>query len=204
MPRLFVASPVVPTPATRRVMEQMLAFGKALRVVRTDPLHVTYRFLGNIDEAYVPAIIDALEHALPDRLDHALRWRRLGALPNTPTHTRINVRRARVLITMPEAAADERPLLPIADAIDHALDPLEGVPPRDKPFFAHLTLARFRRQSRDRVPRPVLDALADWLDQHAATDLGESRVTEVQLIESRLTPQGPIYTPHAAWPRANP
>jgi len=202
MPRLFLASPVAPTPAIRRVMEQMQAFGKALRVVRTDPLHVTYRFLGDIDEAHVPAIIDALEHALPDSLDHALRWRGLSALPQTDAATRITVRRARVLITTPVPAAPAEPALqPIADAIDHALDALNDIRPRDKPFFAHLTLARFRRPSRGRVPRPGLDALAAWLDQHTNTDLGESRVTQAQLLESKLTPTGPEYTVRSAWPR---
>jgi 2'-5' RNA ligase len=203
MPRLFLASPVAPTAAMRDVMADLQTFDRALRVVRTAPLHVTYRFLGNIEEARVPALIEAMEHVLPDRPDHTLRWHGISALPNTDTTTQVNVRRARVLITTPTPAPGEPALQPIADAIDRALDALEGIPPRDKPFFAHVTLARFRRQSRGRVPRSALDALAAWLDQHTATALGESHITQVQLLESVLTPTGPRYTVRGVWPRTS-
>ncbi len=189
MPRIFLASPVVPTHAMREVMAGLRVFDRALRVVRTDPLHLTWRFLGEVDEACVPQIPEVLRAALAEAKGGPVPWFGPDAWPH-PAAGPDALRRTRILAMHPDASAGARVLQPIADAIDRACDGLAGIPPRDRPFVPHVTIARFRR----RVPRKAVDEFAAWLRQHRAAALGETDIAAVELIESELRPRGPRHT----------
>lgn len=56
-----------------------------------------------------------------------------------------------------------------------------------RPFRAHLTLGRARRQERN-------PALASAIADLSEFEAGEARVDRVLLMQSELTPSGPIYT----------
>src|SRR5262249_15155359 len=73
-----------------------------------------------------------------------------------------------------------------------ALSPL-GFPPEDRPYSAHLTLARARDPRGD----PALAACAAAL---ARDDFGPTRVEAIMLYRSELSPKGPTYTAVATLP----
>jgi 2'-5' RNA ligase len=60
-----------------------------------------------------------------------------------------------------------------------------GIPPEDRPYNPHLTLARVREPAGLRAA-----ALLDGLQSHA---FGESPIDAITLFESRLSPKGPTY-----------
>jgi 2'-5' RNA ligase len=146
--------------------------------VPRDNLHLTMSFLGEVDEARAPEIVDALTEAAanePGPIDTALEG--TGAFPS--------VRRARVLWVGLEDP-DGR-LAALARAVAAGLEPL-GFPRETRPWTPHLTIARFR-------------APAD------ATSMAGARVEHmtfavpaITLFRSRLARPSPKYEPLAARP----
>jgi 2'-5' RNA ligase len=57
--------------------------------------------------------------------------------------------------------------------------------PNDREFHPHITLAR--------VPGPQPPKIAAWMQRHADYEFGDWPVREIQLIQSVLTPKGPVY-----------
>ena len=77
-------------------------------------------------------------------------------------------------------------LTEIHDALDDALGQL-GYPRENRPFTPHFTIGRVRRTSPNPKLRGAFDNLADW---HAGSFL----VSEILVMASDLSPDGPIYS----------
>ena len=148
-----------------------------LRVVRPEGIHITLKFLGDIDPARVPDIADALAAAADSHPPFSLAVGAPGAFPN-PT-------RPRVLWL---GVAGDAPALDALRALqrdtDAALAAI-GFPPEKQPFSPHLTIARMRRP--DAAALAALSALN--LPSGAAIP-----VNAVSLMQSSLNPGGAIYT----------
>jgi 2'-5' RNA ligase len=136
-------------------------------------LHVTLKFLGQIDEARVDAIGDALIAAARRTPAFDVNVRGLGAFPTAT--------RARILWA---GLAPAAPLVSLAAAVDAALAGL-GIARESRPFAAHVTLGRVRESRRN-------PALADALARPA--DCGRLAVTRISLMRSELHPRGARYT----------
>lgn len=139
--------------------------------VPRDNLHVTVAFLGEVDDARVPRILDALAVSAADLkgpIETAVRGS--GAFPSP--------RRARVLW----AGLDdpEQRLAGLADAVSTTLEPL-GFPKETRAWSAHVTVARFR------APRDASSMLA------AAPEPVGFVVPSVTLFRSRLARPAPRY-----------
>jgi 2'-5' RNA ligase len=66
------------------------------------------------------------------------------------------------------------------------LEPIVPKPePNDREFHPHITLAR--------VPGPQPPKIAAWMQRNADYEFGDWPVREIQLIQSVLTPKGPVY-----------
>jgi 2'-5' RNA ligase len=180
--RLFVAVDLndLVRGAMRRVrddVESALAgVNRPPRLTWVDPAlaHVTVQFLGEVDERRVPDIRAALEAPL-DLAPFEATWHSVGAFPSA---------RAPRAIWIGQTDAAER-FSALADAVAVRLEPFAG--PRDpRPFQAHATIARVR----DRV------AGVDWkrILERISLPPMVSRVDEVALYRSTLSPRGPTYT----------
>lgn len=193
--RLFIALPARPDPPLRALLAAWERHRPWLKPVAVGQLHVTLRFLGPCPADRVPALGRALEEAVRTADATALALP-IAGLAGLPPGGR------RPLRTLYADLADAAPVEALAAALDDALAALDPpVARRDRPFRAHLTLARAkgsatRRPSRDRPdPTPALRRL---LAGHAQVDLGRFRADAVHLIVSRLTPAGPVHrTLHA-------
>jgi 2'-5' RNA ligase len=128
---------------------------EAVRWTRPEAWHVTLRFLGGVAPGHVAAVAGAL-----------------GALRSVPAATAelgpATRRLGRSVLVVPVAGVDG-----VAAAVDEALAAV-GVPPPERPFTGHLTLARAR--GRAALPRGLAGApvAGRWL------------VDEVALVESTL------------------
>jgi RNA 2',3'-cyclic 3'-phosphodiesterase len=141
--------------------------------VTPDRLHVTVRFIGSSDEARLAAIRDALpEHIAASPFDLAVAG--TGAFPRSGP--------PRVLWAGLTSGRDQ--LIEIERQLSGRLGRI-GIPPEDRAFNPHLTLARVRDASGLRVA-PLFDGLA-------TRAFGTTRVDAITLFESHLSPKGPSY-----------
>lgn len=182
MPRLFVAL-MLPETLRQRAAALRTTIPTA-RWVQPTHMHITLRFIGEVEDAQAAAVDDALAsvHAL------ALRFRvaGVGRFPPSPRKA------PRVLwlgITPPDALA------PLRRAVESALAPV-GLPPEGSAFRPHLTLARLKTHK----PTPEADR---FLARNADYDAGPVSAADFALIESQLTPQGPVYTARRRYPLAD-
>jgi 2'-5' RNA ligase len=150
-----------------------------VRWVRPEGLHVTFAFLGQIARSRVPAIVARLSEAARECAPCRAHAGRVGVFPHSG--------RATVLwlgVTDPSGG-----LIRLQRRVEQALA-AEGFTPDERPFHPHVTLGRWRTPP----PRTTVDALlAEALPPALSGAAGEWMVTDIQLMESRLTPEGPIY-----------
>jgi 2'-5' RNA ligase len=138
--------------------------------------HVTLRFLGSTDPRSVPWIGDRLAEVASDIAPFERGVRGLGAFPSA--------RRAKVLWAGFED--DDGSLARLAGAVADALDP--RFPAEERPFGAHMTVARSARPIR--LPAGF-----------ATTPLEDGRlaVDALKLMRSHLGRSAPVYEELAAF-----
>jgi RNA 2',3'-cyclic 3'-phosphodiesterase len=144
------------------------------RWVRPENLHVTLKFIGNVDAGKIDPIRDALAEVCSGSAV-ALHFRGLGFFPNE--------KRPRVLWAGIEASPN---LAPLAASIDARLEK-SGIPRETREFSPHLTIARFD-------PPGISEKLRAAAQEHAAREFGAVRTGEFHLFESKTRPTGAEYT----------
>ena len=172
--RCFIAVPAPTSPELLSVLGALGKLGRAVRAVKNDALHVTLRFLGGIDSTVVPEVVDALRCSTQGVEPFDLSVAGLGVFPKP--------RRPAVVWA---GVHDGGQLDALVTRLSFELE-LIGFVPDERPFNAHITLARIKA-------RPPA-ALHEILDEHANTSFDGCTVDAVKLMQSELTPQGPIYS----------
>ena len=150
--RLFVA--LLPDAATRgrlaasaeALRRSLGPAARALRWVAPEALHLTVRFLGDVEEALLPAVGEAVAAAASGRRPLALTIGGASALPS--------LRRPRAILRT--VGGELAPLSDLAASLSAGLERL-GVPPEPRPSRPHVTLARVRDR---RPPAGLGEALA--------------------------------------------
>jgi 2'-5' RNA ligase len=163
-------------------IERLCAHATDVAWVAPANLHVTLKFLGQVEEARVPTLTDALRAALADRGAMDVAVRGLGAFPS-PT-------RPRVLWAGLEDATGG--MAALAECVDLCCGRL-GFPRETRAFAAHVTLGRVREPRRQ-------PALGEALARPA--DFGRLCVERVSLMRSELSPRGARYSELFAAPLA--
>jgi len=186
MIRTFIAVELNPTlkQAIAGVQEglkrelQGLAAGVRLQWVRVDSIHLTLKFLGDIEQGRVGNILHVLEEVGRDYEPFSIDVKGFGVFPN--------LRAPRVLWMGLADQADV--LIRLAGSIDAALAPL-GFQIEPKPYSPHLTLARVKEQA------PIIaNALTDSGVMRDVTSRGTLPVQAMALMKSELTPSGSVYS----------
>ena len=193
--RTFIAIAV--SEETRRALGGVEEEGKRAGgdVKWVDPalIHLTLRFLGDVEEARIPAVVDALQQAGGAAVPFELRIAGVGAFPD--------LRRPRVIWAGAEETGkagllEGSVLRGLSAAVEEACRHL-GFGAADHPFSPHLTIARVRSPK-------GLEWLTGVLERHAKDEFGTERIGSFRLVKSDLRPQGPVYTPLAEIPLATP
>lgn len=173
--RLFVALdfPDALRNNLRELIGRMNTKSTAARWVRPEAMHITLKFIGEMDSAKLEALHAALATIRsPQPVEMTLHG--VGFFPNE--------RQPRVLWCGVKAS----PNLPkLAEQIERALAPL-CFPAEAREFVPHLTLARF--PSAKDVQEIVRAA-----EEFKSHDFGSTSETEFHLMESRLKPSGAEY-----------
>lgn len=160
--------------------------GRGVKWVAPRNLHLTIRFIGEIEGARAVAIQEALRRPLATpTFDLALGGAGVFPAAGAP----------RVLwIGVVQGASG---LADLYDEVEGRLQQI-GELPGARPFSAHLTLGRFRELDR-RSSEAVRGAVRD-----VRLDAGPCRIEAITLYESRLAPAGPTYAPVVTSPLARP
>ena len=151
---------------------------EALKWVETENLHLTLRFLGEIPEATIEQVQQVLAQVATTQKSFELSVEGLGMYPN-PKQPR----------TIWLGVQGVKPLIVLHAELEKALGRM-GIEKESRPFDPHLTLARVR----DRTSREMAHQIGETLATFKVDSLGVFGVSKIHLIESQLTPQGPIYT----------
>ncbi len=181
--RAFIAIELTPAVLTQlaHIQEQFKASlpRGCVRWVRTEGIHLTLKFLGDVPQSQVDTIQLTLASAVKDIPAFSFRVGQAGCFPNA--------RRPRVLwIGIQEPGGV---LSRLERAVETAIAPL-GYPAEERDFHPHLTLGRVARNVNASDLRQVGDALASA----NIGDLGQVEARQVALVKSELKPTGAEYT----------
>lgn len=159
-----------------KVTEPLRARGYPVRWVAPDSIHLTLKFLGQVESEREPEVVDALEHAVEGARQFRLPLGGFGAFPS--------INHPRVLWVGCEG-------VPSLELLQHRVE-LEmeriGFPLEGRPFRPHLTLARAQRGARAKAFEGLPQAL------EALQFSAEVLVESADLMESHLTPDGARYS----------
>jgi 2'-5' RNA ligase len=135
--------------------------------IASEHLHLTLKFLGDLDEAGVARLQASLAAEAARLPRFRLEYSGLGEFP-------------RIVWVGASRAAD-----PLAAAVEAAAE-REGVPRERHGFTAHLTIGRIRSP---RASKELFGAI----EARRGVQLGTDEISEFSLIRSTLTPEGPVY-----------
>jgi len=160
---------------------------KAVRWTRTESIHLTLQFLGDVAPGKVEAIAEALRGVGAGQAPFTIQLKELGVFPN-PGRPRV----VWVGVAEPSGA-----LVALQKGVTQALEPL-GFEPEKRPYSPHLTIGRADR----RAGRQDLAEVGELVTRTEVGTLGQVHVEHVVLMKSDLQPGGAVYTPLAVIPLA--
>jgi len=143
---------------------------------RGEGMHLTLKFLGEVPEAKIPDIMNALTHAAGSIAGFRIDVAGVGTFPN-PKNARV---------VWAGLSGDVEMLLMLRAAVEESMVGL-GFEREERKFTPHLTLGRIKRV---RAPAKWLKALEDLRE----ISLSGFEVTSVRLMKSELEPSGAVYT----------
>ncbi len=150
--------------------------GELVRWVRPENLHLTLRFLGEVEPSVVAALLETLTESVRGCQPFRFSLRGGGCFPNR--------KRPRVLWVGVDPVPVE--LGRLKQAADDAVRQ-QGFLPEGRGFEPHLTIARFKTsKTAETSVAPLMTALE-------GRDFGESPVSDIVLFESRLSQRGATY-----------
>jgi len=143
--------------------------------VEPENLHLTLKFLGEVGEEKLSAVIEKTKLGLSGIFNFKVHLSGLGSFPN--------LRSPRVVWVSVSQGKDE--LKKLSERIEENLSHL-GFPKEKREFSAHLTIGRVRSpRKREKLVRKI--------EELENSDVGEFSVDKVLVMESQLSPKGPTY-----------
>ncbi len=138
-------------------------------------LHVTLKFLGELDDRVLPDLREIGRHAAQGIKPFRVTYRAFGGFPA--------LTRPRVIFF--EATEGTAELAELASRLESGAE-LVGVPRENRPFTAHLTLAR--------IKEPLSPGIREALQKVPPLPATASQaVDHFSLIQSHLSPAGARY-----------
>lgn len=152
--------------------------GADVKWVDEKNIHLTLKFLGEIDEEKCDKIKAILDQIAGSTGSFEISVKDIGAFPKID-HPRV------IWVGLDKGAAESKLL---AEKIDETLSGI-GFEKETRPFTAHLTIGRVRSSKNKQ-------ALKEKIGSFGLQEARNKRqvVSSIILFQSKLTPKGPIYT----------
>ncbi len=157
-----------------RVLGELKAID-GVKTVEHENLHLTLKFLGEIDERQIDGIHKAMAASLQGHVPFEISLEGAGAFPklNSIRVVWVGVEKNRDLI------------IEIQKRLEQNLSKLGFK--KDRRFHPHITIARVKSRKRK-------DGLKDFILRHQDERFGDFMINKIKLKKSILTPKGPIYS----------
>ena len=168
--------------AMGQAQQTLGTLGRGIRWVRKEGIHLTLKFLGDVDRDNVEKIQIAMKRGTEEASPFALTGQGTGVFPD--------LRRPRVIWM--GLSGDLQMLFALQANVESQLKGL-GFPQDKRPFKGHLTLGRVKGRLDAAELREALEGLAGF-----QTDA--FTVQSVALFQSTLRPHGAVYTKLAEVP----
>jgi len=161
----------------RRLQEKLKASKADVKWVEPNNIHLTLKFLGEIDDKKLEEIIKIIDDTAKEKNKFQIHISSLGAFPKIDFPRVIWV----------GVDIGDKETKQIAQELEEKIAKI-GIPKEDRPFSSHITIGR-TRSSLNR------EKLAQDLKNKAELngERLEFYVTKIILFKSTLTPRGPIY-----------
>lgn len=167
MVRTFI-SVRIPEPSCLKHVLDDLADMDNVRPSPLSQMHITLRFIGDVDERKVPKVVECVRSACRDRKAFDISLSGTGCFPN---------RNRPSVVWVGASPAEE--LTDLAETIGRKLSSA-GIGSDDKPFKAHITIGRCKGPT----------DLSGFLDTHRDERFTEFTCSEVLVMKSVLSPAG--------------
>jgi len=160
----------------QKIQEGLRSFGVKARWMRPENIHLTLKFLGDINNEDVKKAGDAIISAARENASITLRAKGIGVFPG--------VKRPRVIWT--GIAGQTKELVNLQKILDGKLQTI-GFSKEKRPFKGHLTIARIKKK---------IDAkrLIDAMKEYSGFESKAFMADEVVLFKSELKPSGAVYS----------
>jgi 2'-5' RNA ligase len=152
--------------------------------VQPASIHLTIKFLGDMDESVIEPMSAAIAQMMEGHRTIQIPLERLGVFPRP--------QQPRVLWVGPSASWDQgdeaKRLAELHRAVEECCRSF-GFAPEDRPLSPHLTLARIKQGEREFGQVLVRSAVMD-----KPVGIGTLLIASLVLMKSDLRPTGPVYT----------
>ncbi|MCS7151875.1 MAG: RNA 2',3'-cyclic phosphodiesterase [Endomicrobia bacterium] len=145
--------------------------------VKKENLHITLKFLGEINEKQVEVVKSVLDSVVKNIKEFKIIIEGIGVFPKIDF--------PRVLWLGIKDGAQK--ISELANFIDNELSN-KGFAKEQKEFVAHLTIARIKQVRR-------LSEIVNYVEKYKNQHFGSSKVNSITFFQSILKPEGPEYKP---------
>ena len=149
--------------------------------ITENQMHLTLKFLGNIEEGRIQEISDALSSISNNFSSFAIRFSAMGAFPN--------LNHPAVIWFGVDKGAES--LIKLNHEIENSME-RSGFAKEGREFKPHFTLARVRSH------KNILN-LAKLIQKTGFASENDIKIDKLTLFQSVLNPKGAIYTPLATY-----
>lgn len=171
-------------------IEKIIAFGNRLKVnqpklklVEPQNLHMTIKFLGNIEDSLAPKIYTILMEEINERIFQGKTYE--FKLIGTGQFRRYSVLWIKL-------KGDIQLLQNIKDKVENQLEKdLKIQKDKRSEFTPHLTIARMKS---NKINYKNFEIFKKIINDHKNYEYGSFNISKIKLKKSNLTPQGPIYS----------
>ncbi len=161
-----------------KLQGQLKTSGADVKWVEPQNIHLTLKFLGEIDDTLLAKINGILQSAASARNEFYMRLREVGAFPGISS--------AKVIwVSIDEG---DKEVKEIAGELEENIAKI-GIPQESRAFSSHITIGR-SKSGLNRLN--LLQLLKEAADSPAGENL-RFMVKKISLFKSTLTPKGPVY-----------
>jgi RNA 2',3'-cyclic 3'-phosphodiesterase len=163
---------------------ELTPLSKKIKWVEEQNLHLTLKFLGEIEEKTVVEIDEALKNTLSNTAQFDINLAGLGVFPG--------LSRPRVIWIGIEKGKDELAQLNLE--IESRLEPL-GFMTEERPFSPHLTIGRVKEPLNEKES----GILSGFIERFHSEEISIKIVQQIDLMKSVLSRSGSVYSIIKSW-----
>ncbi len=163
-----------------RIEERLKTSAADVKWVSPANIHLTLKFLGEIDEQKKDSLIRIIESIAKDKDAFSLRLSSAGAFPN--------IKYPRVVWIGIDKGSVE--VLKIAEELEEKIEKI-GIPKETREFSSHITIGRVKSG----LNRLKLAEGIEEINKELSEKQLELPAGKITLFKSTLSPKGPVYEP---------